>query len=530
VPLVELRGIVKRFPGVVANDHVDLDIHPGEVHALLGENGAGKTTLMRILAGLYRPDEGEILLDGTPAGFRSPRQAIDAGVGMVHQHFRLVESLTVAENILLGWHTPRFLLGRRAGERQVQELAKRYRLPVHARARIWQLSVGEQQRVEILKALYRRVRVLILDEPTAVLTPQEVDELFDTVRSMAREGTAVVFITHKLEEVMAVADRITVLRRGRREGTVLPAETDPRTLARMMVGRDIVHEAPSGPASPGEVVLGLEGVSAQSDRGLPGLREISLELRGGQIFGVAGVAGNGQRELAEVITGLRRATSGRVTLRGRDLTGRSARAMIRAGVAHIPEDRLGTGLVPSMTAVENSVLKAYRRPPVGRGPFVDWGEARKMTDGIMRSLEVRAASPDTLVRLLSGGNLQRLLLAREMSESPRVVVAVHPTRGLDVGATEAVRQALRAQQQQGVAILLISEDLDELLALADPIGVLFEGRLVGVMPRSRCSVEELGLLMAGAGQGGPGGVARPERGSAGRASERSPRSERETGA
>ena len=505
MPLVELRGIVKRFPGVVANDHVDLDIHEGEVHALLGENGAGKTTLMRIVAGLYRPDQGEIRLGGKPAGFRSPRQAIDAGVGMVHQHFRLVESLTVAENVLLGWHTPRFLLGKRAGERQVQQLAERYRLPVHPRARIWQLSVGEQQRVEILKALYRKVRVLILDEPTAVLTPQEVEELFETVRSMAREGTAVVFITHKLEEVMAVADRITVLRRGRREGSVIPTETDPRTLARMMVGRDVVLETPSGDATPGEVVLRLEVVSAQSDRGLPGLREVALEVREGQIFGIAGVAGNGQRELAEVVTGLRRATSGRVTLRGRDLTGRSARAMIRAGVAHIPEDRLGTGLVASMTAVENSVLKAYRRPPVGRGPFVDWGEARKMTDGIMRSLDVRAASADTRVRLLSGGNLQRLLLAREMNERPGVVVAVHPTRGLDVGATQAVRRAIRALQQQGVAILLISEDLDELLALADPIGVLFEGRLVGAIPRNRCTVEELGLLMAGSrGEGEAG--------------------------
>jgi ABC-type uncharacterized transport system ATPase subunit len=522
VPLVELRGIVKRFPGVVANDHVDLNIHPGEVHALLGENGAGKTTLMRILAGLYRPDEGEIHLEGAPVGFRSPRQAIDAGVGMVHQHFRLVESLTVAENVLLGWHTPRFFLGRRAGERQVQALAKRYRLPVHPRARIWQLSVGEQQRVEILKALYRGVRVLILDEPTAVLTPQEVEELFDTVRSMAREGTAVVFITHKLEEVMAVADRITVLRRGRREGTVLPAETDARTLARMMVGREIVSESPSAAARPGEVVLRLKAVSAQSDRGLPGLREVSLEVRSGQIFGVAGVAGNGQRELAEVITGLRRISSGRVLLGGRDLTGRSARALIRAGVAHIPEDRLGTGLIPSMTAVENSVLKAYRRPPVGRGPFVDWSEARRMTDGIMRSLEVRAASADTRVRLLSGGNLQRLLLAREMSERPRLVVAVHPTRGLDVGATEAVRQALRAQQREGVAVLLISEDLDELLALADPIGVLFEGRLVGAVPRERCTIEDLGLLMAG---GGSGGSSAPEARRRRSVSERSPRSE-----
>jgi simple sugar transport system ATP-binding protein len=509
VALVEMRGIVKRFPGVVANDHVDLEIHEGEVHALLGENGAGKTTLMRILAGLYRSDDGEILLEGKSVGFRSPRQAIDAGIGMVHQHFRLVESLTVAENVLLGWHTPRFLLGKRAGERQVQELARQYRLPVHPRARIWQLSVGEQQRVEILKALYRRVRVLILDEPTAVLTPQEVDELFDTVRSMAREGTAVVFITHKLEEVMAVADRITVLRQGRREGTVVPAETNARTLARMMVGRDVVVETPAGAASPGAVVLRLDSVSAQSDRGLPALQEVSLELRGGQVFGIAGVAGNGQRELAEVITGLRRATSGRMLLGDRDLTGRSARAMIRSGVAHVPEDRLGTGLVPSMTAVENSVLKAYRRPPVGRGPFVDWAEARRLTEGLMRTLEVRAASPDTRVRLLSGGNLQRLLLAREMSERPRVVVAVHPTRGLDVGATEAVRRALRAQQQSGVAILLISEDLDELLALADPIGVLYEGTLVGVLRRDQCTIEELGLLMAGAKVQGGGGSSSP---------------------
>jgi simple sugar transport system ATP-binding protein len=493
-----MRGIVKRFPGVVADDDVDLDINRGEVHALLGENGAGKTTLMRILAGLYRPDEGEISLDGKPVSFRSPRQAIDAGIGMVHQHFRLVESLTVAENVLLGWHAPRFLLGKRAGERQVRDLSHRYRLPVHPRARIWQLSVGEQQRVEVLKALYRGVRVLILDEPTAVLTPQEVQELFDTVRSMAGEGTAVVFITHKLEEVMAVADRVTVLRGGRREGTVLPEETDARGLARMMVGRDLVLESPSGGAAPGDVVLRLRSVAALSDRGLPGLRDVSLEVRAGQIFGVAGVAGNGQSELAEVITGLRKPTSGRVLLGDRDLTGRSARAVIRSGVAHIPEDRLGTGLVPTMSVVENSVLRAYRRPPVGRGLFVDWGEARRMTEGIIRTLDVRTVSPDTKVRLLSGGNLQRLLLAREMSERPRVVVAVHPTRGLDVGATEAVRQAIRAQQRSGVAILLISEDLDELLALADPIGVLYEGRLVDVVPRDSCTVEELGLLMAGA--------------------------------
>jgi simple sugar transport system ATP-binding protein len=504
-PVVDLRGIVKRFPGVLANDSVYLQIHAGEVHALLGENGAGKTTLMRVLAGLFRADEGTIVLDGRPVSFRSPRQAIDAGIGMVHQHFRLVGSLTVAENVLLGWHTPRFWLSKRAGIHQVEELARTYRLPVDAGARVWQLSVGEQQRVEILKAVYRRARVLILDEPTAVLTPQEAADLFGIVRSMAVGGAAVVFITHKLDEVMAVADRITVLRRGRVVGEATPSGTDARALARMMVGRDVELETAPRPSRPGEPVLRLEGVSARSDRGLPALREVSVEVRAGQVFGIAGVAGNGQRELEEVVTGLRRPTAGRILLGDRDLTGASTRAMIDAGVGHVPEDRLGSGLVPGMTCAENAILRAYRHPPVARGPFIDWSEAERLTSRMLEAFDVRAVSPDSTVRLLSGGNLQRLLLAREMAEHPRLVVAVHPTRGLDVAATVAVRDALRTHQEAGVAILLISEDLEELLALADPIGVLYEGRLVGVLPRDRCEVETLGLLMAGAGSG-KGGV------------------------
>ena len=497
-PLVELRGIVKRFPGLVANDGVDLELHAGEVHALLGENGAGKTTLMNILTGLYRPDEGDILVDGRPVSFRAPRNAIEAGIGMVHQHFRLVESLTVAENVLLGWHTPRLWLGRKAGIRQVAELAERYRMHVHPEARIWQLSVGEQQRVEILKALYRGARLLILDEPSAVLTPQEADALFETVREMAARGEGIVVITHKLDEVQAVADRITVLRRGRNVGGALRGELDSRALARLMVGRDVSLDVAPATTEPGALLLRVEAASARSDRGLPALVDVSLDVHAGQIFGIAGVAGNGQRELAEIVTGLRGLESGSVSVDGRRLRGASARGAIDAGVAHVPEDRLGSGLVAGLSTTDNAILKAYRRPPVARGPFVDRRAARGLAERFLEAFDVSAVSPDAPVRLMSGGNLQRLLLARETAEQPKVIVAVHPTRGLDVGGTETVRRVLREQQEAGTAILLISEDLDEVLALADPVGVLHDGRLAGVVPRGRCDVEELGLLMGGA--------------------------------
>jgi simple sugar transport system ATP-binding protein len=496
-PLVELRGIVKRFPGLVANDGVDLELYGGEVHALLGENGAGKTTLMNVLTGLYRPDEGEILVDGRPVSFRAPRNAIDAGIGMVHQHFRLVDSLTVAENVLLGWHAPRVWLGRKAGIRQVAELAKRYRMDVHPDAKVWQLSVGEQQRVEILKALYRGARALILDEPSAVLTPQEADALFEAVREMAARGEAIVVITHKLDEVQAVADRITVLRRGRNVGVAVRGELDSRALARLMVGREVSLDAAPAPSETGDVVLRVEGASARSDRGLPALTDVSLEVRAGQLFGIAGVAGNGQRELAEVVTGLRPLEAGSVEVAGRRLRA-SARSAIDAGVAHIPEDRLGSGLVAGLSTTDNAILKAYRRPPVARGPLVDRRAARALAERFLAAFDVSAVSPDAPVRLMSGGNLQRLLLARETAERPQVIVAVHPTRGLDVGGTETVRSVLREQQEAGAAILLISEDLDEVLALADPVGVLHDGRLAGVVPRERCEVEELGLLMGGA--------------------------------
>ena len=366
-PLVELRGIVKRFPGLVANDGVDLELQAGEVHALLGENGAGKTTLMNILTGLYRPDEGDILVDGRPVSFRAPRNAIEAGIGMVHQHFRLVESLTVAENVLLGWHTPRLWLGRKAGIRQVAELAERYRMHVHPEARIWQLSVGEQQRVEILKALYRGARLLILDEPSAVLTPQEADALFETVREMAARGEGIVVITHKLDEVQAVADRITVLRRGRNVGGALRGELDSRALARLMVGRDVSLDVAPATTEPGTLLLRVEAASARSDRGLPALVDVSLDVHAGQIFGIAGVAGNGQRELAEIVTGLRGLESGSVSVDGRRLRGASARGAIDAGVAHVPEDRLGSGLVAGLSTTDNAILRRTADHPSPEG-------------------------------------------------------------------------------------------------------------------------------------------------------------------
>ena len=495
---VAMHGIVKHFGGVEALKGVDLTVRTGEIHALLGENGAGKTTLMNILTGLYRPDEGDILVDGRPVSFRAPRNAIEAGIGMVHQHFRLVESLTVAENVLLGWHTPRLWLGRKAGIRQVAELAERYRMHVHPEARIWQLSVGEQQRVEILKALYRGARLLILDEPSAVLTPQEADALFETVREMAARGEGIVVITHKLDEVQAVADRITVLRRGRNVGGALRGELDSRALARLMVGRDVSLDVAPATTEPGTLLLRVEAASARSDRGLPALVDVSLDVHAGQIFGIAGVAGNGQRELAEIVTGLRGLESGSVSVDGRRLRGASARGAIDAGVAHVPEDRLGSGLVAGLSTTDNAILKAYRRPPVARGPFVDRRAARGLAERFLEAFDVSAVSPDAPVRLMSGGNLQRLLLARETAEQPKVIVAVHPTRGLDVGGTETVRRVLREQQEAGTAILLISEDLDEVLALADPVGVLHDGRLAGVVPREQCDVEELGLLMGGA--------------------------------
>jgi len=506
-PAIEMRGVTKRFGATVANDAVDFVARFGEVHALVGENGAGKSTLMSILAGLYRPDAGTLAVAGEAVRFRSPGEAIERGIGMVYQHFMLVEPFTVAENVLLGQAATGPRLETRRVERELGELGRRYGLAVEPRARIWQLSVGEQQRVEILRLLHRGARILVLDEPTAVLTPQEAAGLVATLRGLAADGFCVVFISHKLDEVLAVADRITVLRRGRAVATVGAGETDRRHLARLMVGRDLASlvedhtEEPHEAVAPGEVVLELARVRAAGDKGLPALNGIDLLVRAGETLGVAGVAGNGQRELAEVVTGLRRATAGRVRIGGADLTNRSPGEIARAGVAHVPEDRLATGLVAGMDVAGNAILRRYRRPPLARGPFLVPRAVAAFCDRLLAEHDVKAAGRGAKLGTLSGGNQQKLLLARELAGDPRLIVAVHPTRGVDVGAVEAIHALLRAQRARGAATLLISEDLDELLALADRIAVLYEGRVVGTVPPSGADPERIGLLMAGVGAG-----------------------------
>jgi simple sugar transport system ATP-binding protein len=494
-----MRGISKAFPGVVANEGVDFEAAQGEVHALLGENGAGKTTLMNILTGLYRPDEGEIELFGRPVHFTSPRGAIEAGIGMVHQHFRLVDRLTVAENVTLGWHTPRFWLSEGAELRRMREISDALGMPVPLEAPVWQLSVGEQQRVEIIKAVFRGSRVLILDEPTAVLTPQEAEQLFATLRTMAREGHTVIVITHKLHEVKAVADRVTVLRRGRHVATVSAAQATQRSLAALMVGREIDEARRLPRASPpgDDVMLRVDGLTVAGDRGGPALEDVSLSIRSGEIVGVAGVAGNGQRELAEGLYGLRTPVAGSIGVGGKALELGDPRAAIAASVAHVPEDRLGTGLAPGLTVASNVVLKSYRGAPVSRGPLLVLRRMREAARALVGRYEIKTPSTETPVRNLSGGNLQKLVLGREFEGAPRVLIAAQPTRGLDVGAIETIHDYLRQAAADGVAILVISEDLDELRALADRILVMYEGRVVGELDAETATVEQLGYLMAG---------------------------------
>jgi simple sugar transport system ATP-binding protein len=495
-----MRSITKRFPGVLANDAVDFEAKKGEVHALLGENGAGKSTLASILTGLYRPDAGEIAIDGRNVEFHSPKDATEAGVSMVHQHFRLASSLTVSDNVVLGHRGASWLrTSARAIDSKVEELAKRYRMPVDPRARIWQLSVGEQQRVEILKALYRGARILILDEPTSLLTPQEADDLFETLRRMTDEGRTVVFVSHKLDELMEVSDRVTVLRGGRAIGTVLTRETNPSQLARMMVGREVLFAQTKAPQDlrSAPVVLELNGVSANGDLGLQALDRVSLKVRAGEIVGLAGVSGNGQRQLAEVISGARPRTAGDVFLSGRALRSGDPEEAIVKGIAHVPEDRMHTGVSPSLSIADNLILKSHRRPPISMRGLLRHNRIEARARDLMARFAVAAPGPETPTRLLSGGNVQKVVLARELSSGPVVIVAANPTRGLDVGATESVRALLIEAASQGVGILLISEDLDEILILADRIAVIYAGRIVGVVPRADADVQQIGLMMAG---------------------------------
>ena len=493
-----MSGITKRFPGVLALDHVDFEAAAGEVHALLGENGAGKTTLSHVLTGLYRADEGAIELWGRPAPFASPRQAIDAGVCMVHQQFRLVDRFTVSENIILG---DTHGVGRHlvvdpgTVEAQVGELAARYRLPVDPHAHIWQLSVGERQRVEILKALYQDARILILDEPTAVLTPEEASTLFETLREMAAEGRTLVFISHKLHEVLAVADRVTVLRGGRRIATAPTAGATAASLAGLMVGHDVatITRASRRTTPGGETVLDVDGLWVDGDRGLAAVKGAGFTVAPGEIVAVAGVAGNGQRELSEAIAGLRPCSRGSIAVGGVRLPGGDTRAAFEAGVRFVPEDRLGTGVAPSLSIAMNVELRDYRSR--SRGPLLRFGAMRRRAAAAIEEYAIKAPGPATEADHLSGGNLQKLVLARELAGDVKLIVAASPTRGLDIAAVQMVHERLLGAADRGAGVLLLSEDLDEILALNDRILVMFEGGLEEI--RDRDSVVEIGLRMGG---------------------------------
>ncbi len=507
---VEMRGVTKRFPGVLANDRVDLTVRAGEIHALLGENGAGKSTLMSALCGLYQPDEGEIHVAPRGQALRSvqiqaPSDAIELGIGMVYQHFKLVATQTVAENVILGLKGTPFRLSLRQVEERIRALSEQYNIAVDPKAYVWQLSVDEQQSVEILKLLYREADILILDEPTAVLTPQKALELGATLRNMASQGKAIIFISHKLDEIMAFADRVTVLRDGRNVATVDVAETNKAELAKMMVGREVLFTVEKEEAEPGPVVLVLQDVSAHGDKGLPALKNVSLEVHQSEILGIAGVAGNGQRELTEVITGLRPVTGGKILLRGEDVTHASPREFIRHGVAHVPSDRLGMGLAGNLPVSDNLIMKNYSRPPISSGPFLRQNAIVRYAQALVEKFQVLTPDLETPARNLSGGNQQKAILAREITagkklaegEAAPLIVAVHPTRGLDCGAIETVREELLEQRGQGTAILLVSGELDELIALSDRVVVLHGGEVMGVVNAAEADIESLGLMMAG---------------------------------
>ena len=495
---LELKGITKRFPGVLANDRVDFDLRQGEVHALLGENGAGKSTLMNVVYGLYHPDEGEILVDGKPITLGSPREAIEHGIGMVHQHFMLIPVMTVAENIVLASEPTRagVLLDLDAAEKRVAELSRQFGLAVDPRAVVQGITVGQQQRVEILKALFRGADILILDEPTAVLTPQEAQELFEIIESLRSQGKSIIFISHKLNEVLQVADRITVLRRGKKIETVDAAGATEAELARMMVGREVLLRVDKKPATPAEPELVVEDMHVFDDRGLEAVRGVSFDVRAGEIVGIAGVDGNGQTELIDAIAGLRRVATGRIVISGRDVTHANPKDSLDAGLGHIPEDRQRRGLVLEFALAENLALHDYDHEPYSR---LGWLFPRRMiarARRILKDFDVRGGGPQTPARALSGGNQQKVVVAREVSRDPNVLIAAQPTRGLDVGAIEYVHRRLVEQRDQGKAVLLVSLELDEILSLSDRILVIYEGEIVGEHGTD-VSEEEIGLEMLG---------------------------------
>ncbi len=495
-----MRGITKRFPGVIANENVNMVVYPGEIHALLGENGAGKSTLMSVLTGLYHPDEGEIIYKGKKVSFKSPKDAVELGIGMVYQHFRLVDSHTVTENILLGQLKNRFFLNINELHKKVENFSKQYGLEVQASAKIWQLSVGEQQRVEIVKLLYRGTEVLILDEPTAVLTPQEVKELFKNIRTMASNGKAVIIITHKLYEVMEVADWITVLRNGKAVGNLKKTETNRDELTYLMVGREILNKRILVKSNFTKDVLKLDKLVVKNDKGLNALNSFSLTVNGGEILGIAGVAGNGQKELSEVISGLRDVDSGSITLLGKDITNASPRTIIKDGLSLIPENRMEMGLVGDMNITENMMLKKFQDHEYNHIGFLNYKKAEGWALELIKDFDIKTTGLNYPIKSMSGGNQQKLLLSREISQEPLLIIASYPSRGLDIGATETVQKLLLEQRKKGVAIILISEDLEEIFKLSDRVAVLYAGKLMGIVPGDEVTFEGIGKMMLGVSQ------------------------------
>lgn len=495
---MEMRGITKRFPGIVANDNIHLAVKKGEIHALLGENGAGKSTLMNILFGLYQPDEGQIFINGKEVTISNPNVANELGIGMVHQHFMLVEPFTVTENIILG-KEPRsgVNIDIHKAAKEVQVLSERYGLKVDPYAKIEDISVGMQQRVEILKTLYRGAEILIFDEPTAVLTPQEIQELIEIMRNLVREGKTIILITHKLKEIMAVCDQVTIIRRGKVVDSVAVADTNPDDLAEKMVGREVTFAVKKRNAQPKEIILSVQNVTAMGNRGVPALNNISFDVRAGEILGIAGVDGNGQSELIEALTGLRKVMSGKIMLRDKDITNRTPREISESGLSHIPEDRHKRGLVLDFGMNENMVLETYFYPRYNKNGFLNYEEIDKQAERLINEFDVRTPSIYTQARALSGGNQQKAIIAREIDKDPDLLIAAQPTRGLDVGAIEFIHKRLIEQRDKGKAVLLLSLELDEIMNVADRIAVIYEGTIVGVVNPKETNEQELGMLMAG---------------------------------
>lgn len=497
-PVIEMRGITKRFGDVVANEDVNLSLYPGEIHALLGENGAGKSTLMNILTGIYKPNEGKILFNGKKVAIRSPKQAVDMGIGMVHQHFRLIPTLTVAENVFLYMPECRTILRQKEMEAEIEACSKEFRLDVDASAKVWQLSVGEQQRVEIIKLLYRGADILILDEPSAVLTAQEAAEMFKVLRRMADSGKSVIIISHKMNEVMQNADRITVLKGGRVEDTMEAKDATVERLTKAVVGdRGLVKTVRRTKQNAKREILAVENLSVKNDKGLIAVKNVSLNIRAGEILGIAGVAGNGQKELTEAIAGLRKAEKGTIRVNGEDVTKTSIRSRIEKGVSFIPEDRLSMGLVPEMDLNENMILKHFGWNMFSRKGILKKNEINRVTEEYIQKYEIKTAGAHSGVGLMSGGNQQKLLVAREVNGNPDLLIASYPVRGLDVGATDAIHRILLEESEKGKAILLISEELDEIFQLADRIGVMCDGNMMAILKRDETDYNTVGRLMSG---------------------------------